>query len=965
MRLRMRRGGRPEHRLLTSALFDEEWYSRQAGAAMPRETAVEHYLSEGAARGLQPHPLVDPLSMKAQWTPERLALLGEEDPLTFYLRRGLWGTRPHPLFDVDAYLERTPEAREHPDGPVGHYVTTGAAAGLPANDWLDGDLGAWLQQQYDVAVARRARAPRLWRGEPSASTQPKAPTPAPPLAMPPVSVVLDSGWDELVLEGTVADLPAGVELILLDRGGLDPATLPSDVMRIPAADPGAALGQALRRATRDYVAFAQAGDYWESGRLERLLGAGAEVVADELSGGPGDVVRYAIDVPPNGPHRVQVDASRLLVRRDLLPQIDETLNGAWLTDLVLQLPEITHVPVVGVHRTVVPENPDPPLVDHERIAGWADAARNHRLVDWAALAERRQDPDTVSVIIPTFDDVVLTQACVESLVAAGDPQPEIIVWDNGSRPEIAAALESLPLRFPRLTLRRSEENLGFALGNNLALPDATGATVVFLNNDTTVPEGWLRPLREALAEEDVLGVQPLLVYPSGSIQSAGVAFAPRSVPHPLLQGFPVEDASRVSGLKALTGAALALRWDDVVAMRGFDPVFTNGMEDVDLCLRLGATRAGSFALATEKPVVHHESRTPGRYARFLTNRALYLDRWPDVPADDAEQWASAGLDVVGHEVRHQPKDRRLGVREPIVVRRRTTRRWAIKNPAPAGPRGDTWGDTHFADALARALRELGQEVVIDRRQEFERATGRHDDVVLVLRGLFPYRPAPGQVTLAWVISHPELLTRAEAESYTKVFAAGAQWARRRSKDWGIGIEPLLQATDPARFRPGVDGPPSDYLFVGGAGLNGARTRPVVEDALAGGLPLTVYGEGWSGLAAWAGESLPNDQVPGAYGNARFVLNDHWADMRAEGFLSNRLFDAVAAGARVITDEIEGLEIFGDSVRTYRTGADLAALTERDFGDAEARRRNAERIREQHSFAARAAALVRAAEELGA
>ena len=32
-----------------------------------------------------------------------------------------------------------------------------------------------------------------------------------------------------------------------------------------------------------------------------------------------------------------------------------------------------------------------------------------------------------------------------------------------------------------------------------------------------------------------------------------------------------------------------------------------------------------------------------------------------------------------------------------------------------------------------------------------------------------------------------------------------------------------------------------------------------------------------------------------------VLNDHWEDMRAEGFLSNRLFDAVASGARVVTD----------------------------------------------------------------
>lgn len=947
MRLRLRRGGPAgEHRLLTSALFDERWYSRQAGAQLGREAAVEHYLAEGAARGLQPHPLVDPISMKAQWTPERLALLGEEDPLTFYLRRGLWPTRPHPLFDVDRYVDRTPEAREHPEGPVGHYVTVGADAGLPANDWLEDDLRTWLEHQLDVAVARRAVAPRPWRAAHPGGEVLWAPVTGS------VTVLLDGGWSQDLLDVTLRSLPVGSEVVVLDRAGLE---LPEDAWRARS------WSEAVARATGEYVAFAQAGDVWEPRRLGRLFAAGAPIVADDLE----QDGQYAVDVPEPGPHRVQVDASRLLVRRDLLPPVDETLRGAWLTDLVLRLPHIEHVPVVGVHRTAVPENPDPPLVDHEHIAGWADAARNHRLVDWAALARREQDPDVVSVIVPTYDDIVLTQACVESVVAHSGDHTQVVVWDNGSRPEIAAALESLPIRFPSVTLRRSEENLGFALGNNLALPHATGSTVVFLNNDTTVPRGWLAPIREALQDKHVLGAQPLLVYPSGSIQSAGVVFAPRSVPHPLLQGFPVEDAAKVKRLKALTGAALAMRWDDVVAMRGFDAVFTNGMEDVDLCLRLEAAREGHFALVTERPVVHHESRTPGRYARFLTNRALYLDRWPDVPADDADHWAGAGLDVVDHEVRHPPKDRRLGVREPVLVRSRKARRWAIKNPAPAGPRGDTWGDTYFADALARALRGLGQEVVIDRRQEFERASGRHDDVVLLLRGLFPYRPAPGQVTLAWVISHPELLTRAEAESYTKVFAAGARWAHRRSKEWGIDIEPLLQATDPARFRPGVEGPASDYLFVGGAGLNGGRERPVVQDALTADLPLRVYGEGWAGLSAWAGQSLPNHQVPGAYGNARFVLNDHWADMRAEGFLSNRLFDAVATGARVITDEIDGLEIFGDSVHAYRTPADLASITERDFGDHDARHKNAERIREQHSFAARAATLVKAAEELGA
>ena len=82
-------------------------------------------------------------------------------------------------------------------------------------------------------------------------------------------------------------------------------------------------------------------------------------------------------------------------------------------------------------------------------------------------------------------------------------------------------------------------------------------------------------------------------------------------------------------------------------------------------------------------------------------------------------------------------------------------RWAIKNAAPAGEGGERWGDTHFAASLAAALRDHGQEVVVDRRPEWDRATGRHDDVVLVLRGLVRHDPSPEQVSLLWVISHPE------------------------------------------------------------------------------------------------------------------------------------------------------------------------------------------------------------------
>ena len=766
-----------------------------------------------------------------------------------------------------------------------------------------------------------------------------------------VSVVLDPGYDDVL---------RAVSLASVENQTLTDWEVVTD----------------LDRATGDYVAFLDAGDSWVPDRLERLVALGRPFVADELEGerGNGDTVVFRTAAP-------DVEPARLVARREALiglGPVDPTLPAAWLLDLLMrQATEVELVPSIGVRRRF----PDRRRALRPPPGDWRRVVLNRHLVDWAALEARAPTTGRTSVIVPTYDDSELTTACVESLLAA-DGDVEVVVWDNGSSPEVAAALETLAA--DKVQVHHSPENHGFALGNNLALAHATGDVVVFLNNDTVVPPGWLTPLREALADDDVLGAQPLLLYPSGAIQSAGVAFPTcGGLPHAFLRGFPAEDAYGVEGLRfhAVTGAALALRYADAVALRGFDPVFSNGMEDVDLCHRLRQQRDGHFRVVDSQPVLHHESRATGRHDKHLANRAVYLDRWQRVvvPRDDAALWATRGMRVVDHDIgkaRHGAPPR-LRVPRPVLVREARLQvsenprlRWAIKNAAPGGPGGERWGDTHFAASLAGALRDQGQEVVVDRRPEWDRPTGRHDDVVLVLRGLVRHDPSPEQVSLLWVISHPELVTADEAHGYDRVLAAGQPWAERWARDWALRIEPLLQATDPERFHPDAAAPDTGdrVLFVG----NSRRMlRPVVRDALAAGLPLAVYGDLWSGLVpdeVVRGRSIPNDQVAAAYRSAGVVLNDHHDAMRTDGFVSNRLFDAVASGARVVTDEVAGLaELFGPGVQIYETPDDLARLAtladpDSVFGDDATRRAAADRVRTEHSFAARAARLVEVAHE---
>lgn len=298
--------------------------------------------------------------------------------------------------------------------------------------------------------------------------------------------------------------------------------------------------------------------------------------------------------------------------------------------------------------------------------------------------------------------------------------------------------------------------------------------------------------------------------------------------------------------------------------------------------------------------------------------------------------------------------------------------WSVVVASPKGEAGEQWGDTWFARDLVAALRRRGQIATVVHRGGATSEKRDDDDVVLVLRGLRRVEPRPQRwdnparrtTWMMWVISHPELVEADEPSTYDAVFAASTHWSRAASGEFGVPITPLLQATDPSRFSPDAAAPDSgfDVLFVGSTR---GEFRPVVRDALAAGVSLSVFGVGWQGVippACIAGEFLPNPDLPAAYAGAGVVLNDHWPDMAAEGFLSNRLFDAVASGARVLSDDASGLhEVFGDAVVTYADPAELArALTaDRDavFPDRAARRAAAARVAREHSFDARADVLI--------
>lgn len=647
-------------------------------------------------------------------------------------------------------------------------------------------------------------------------------------------------------------------------------------------------------------------------------------------------------------------------------------------------------------------------------ARWAVAARviehGHRfgqsqrvLPDVAAeitrsqVAVRRADAD-----VPLADLLVGPGRCdlpeIEVRTRFGDPQPAtagltVVAEVTGQtpplslRPQLARLLDAgLPVVVASsgpgqlvgstaLGGLRRRQNLTLVSGSTPAAARTAAVRGVETPLVAFVPAGWeitpsaILGLGSLLIERDAAAVAAVARDAGGSVLGCGLIWADRrSLPQRMLTGHPVADVvGRVLEVPAPHPEGLVLRTEDARAGVREDGVAAPWWP-VAALHRAGRPGPvlidGRHSIAiprfTPRPAGRPMPKAPGADAARVLDRATPTD----AVAGSRAALAAAGWQPVGVAARSDAGWQPLLVRAATRTEPVPQRRWAIKIGAPPGERGDSWGDVFFAEDLAKALQALGNDVVVDRDGSAGRAGAYLDRIVLNLRGYQVVRRQPGTAHLLWIISHPDLVTVAEMRGYDRVYAASASWPEQLRAEHGIDVQPLLQATDPARFQPDVAEPDTgpELLFVGNSKN---EYRPIIADARAAGLAPTVIGRGWEKFLPAdeiAALEVANARLPAAYRSAGIVLNDHWGDMVDKGFLNNRLFDAVACGARIVSDDVPGLrEVFGDAVAVYRQPAELAALCDPAnrgrFGTEERRRERAAAIAAEHSFAARAQRLM--------
>jgi FkbM family methyltransferase len=245
-----------------------------------------------------------------------------------------------------------------------------------------------------------------------------------------------------------------------------------------------------------------------------------------------------------------------------------------------------------------------------------------------AVREAVPDYGLTSIIILTYNQLVFTRRCLDSIRRYTDEPYELIVVDNASTDGTVDYLGSLP----GVQLIRNAENRGFPAAANQGIQVATGRQVLLLNNDTVVTTGWLRRLLQALAASEQVGLAgPCSNFVSGP-QQVAVSYDDLDG----LEGFAWDwgqtNAGQRIDVDRLVGFCLLIRREVVDKVGLLDEQFGIGcFEDDDYCRR--ALQAGYRAVIARDAFVHHFGGQTFRssgidFAALMTrNQELFQAKW--------------------------------------------------------------------------------------------------------------------------------------------------------------------------------------------------------------------------------------------------------------------------------------------------------------------------------------------------
>ena len=251
---------------------------------------------------------------------------------------------------------------------------------------------------------------------------------------------------------------------------------------------------------------------------------------------------------------------------------------------------------------------------------------------------------SVTIIIPTKNQVKLLKACLESLSKTTYQNYQIFVIDNESdEPQTLEYLASLKksANISVICLPNSGGKFNFAALNNRAVEQADSEYILFLNNDTEIiSPNWLSQMMGYAQFPGVGAVGAKLIYPDRRIQHAGVIHGLHhglaghafKLLHSSNRGY-LSQAAVSRNYGAVTAACMLTPRQLFLDLGGFDEEnFAVAYNDVDYGYRL-LDRGYRSVYCPDAELIHQEgtsrgySDNPQEEANYRRKYAEMVDRF--------------------------------------------------------------------------------------------------------------------------------------------------------------------------------------------------------------------------------------------------------------------------------------------------------------------------------------------------
>ncbi|RWR05827.1 glycosyltransferase family protein [Paenirhodobacter populi] len=550
---------------------------------------------------------------------------------------------------------------------------------------------------------------------------------------------------------------------------------------------------------------------------------------------------------------------------------------------------------------------------------------------------------------------------------------ELVVIDHGSndRSRIVCRrwAERLNVRF----LARGR-NYSYSASNNWGVAQ-TDCEIVFLLNNDVVFDGDL--VREALpyldgeigmvgfklaspptqsrlaageTRNDLLDVG----YELQQVQHLGVRFTTGVTDRPFMPfEVPVNRdnasfADRPSEVAGVTAAALMVRRSDFEAVGGLHEEYFYGFEDVDFCVTFRALTGKKIVCLNHIRAFHHRSASLERASqaemqRKATNRRV-LER----------RMGRHILNTLKHErITNQPFLREDVVRIGFAVSE-------VSDKTPAG-------DYFTALELARELsRRHGYECVFLAREDWYEL----QDVDVIVAMVDGFRPSQIKaaradiVTVLWMRNWFERwINLAEMNQFDAIWASSQMAADAFTTKFSRPIEVVRIASATDRMQGGIETQElaSDVCFTGSYFGSPRQISKALDPIAIEPWKVAIFGHGWEAFAPFAPYlrgPKGYSEMPDIYASTKIVIDDANITTLEWGSVNSRVFDALAAGALVITNSRTASDDGFDGLLPVYTDRDDLTAKIRYFLQ-NPKERNAlvaqlqALVREEHSYAVRA------------